>query len=273
VNKTETENGVKRFSNTEIRYIFQIADSDSPIAPVHSHTFYEILYVLRGGCTQYINENEYSMNAGMLLILSPGDIHGFKKKEKDTEVLCLSVSRDEFIKYEYLFGRSFPALTMEQMQNSIKVNPSTAQLLLCFCNDLSLFFNDNRLRSLCVVLLGAYADADRRITATVPETLQQLTARMSAETALLKEGLSAMIRITNYSASQLNRLIKKHYHETPHSYLKKLRLQKARNMLLETDFPPESIAEFCGYSCYGHFTGIFKEYFGLSPAALRAMKI
>ena len=86
---------------------------------------------------------------------------------------------------------------------------------------------------------------------------------------LLREGVTAMTRIAGYSISQLTRLMKKHCSTTPHEYLKELRLATSFKLVTETDIPLESISYECGYRCYGYFTDVFKDKYGMTPAALR----
>lgn len=45
--------------------------------PVHTHTYYEIIYIHKGHGTHYLNNNAMPYKAGDLYLLSPGDSHIF----------------------------------------------------------------------------------------------------------------------------------------------------------------------------------------------------
>ena len=67
--------------------------------------------------------------------------------------------------------------------------------------------------------------------------------------------------------------MKQYYGKTPHEYLKELRLSTAKRLVTETSISLEAISYECGYRCYGYFTDVFKEAYGMTPAALRKSRV
>lgn len=65
------------------------------------------------------------------------------------------------------------------------------------------------------------------------------------------------------------RLFQEQLHTTPVAYIRSLRLQKACNMLVETDVPIARIGEACGLGSPSYFGKTFREHFGLSPVQYR----
>ena len=55
----------------------------------------------------------------------------------------------------------------------------------------------------------------------------------------------------------------------PHRYLMKLRLERARTMLLAGNHTVADIADACGFHDISHFSRIFSRHFGTSPARFR----
>jgi transcriptional regulator GlxA family with amidase domain len=53
------------------------------------------------------------------------------------------------------------------------------------------------------------------------------------------------------------------------SYLNRLRVDKAAEMLIETDLPLSGIAGSCGFEDQSWFSKIFKIYNGMSPGKYR----
>lgn len=73
----------------------------------------------------------------------------------------------------------------------------------------------------------------------------------------------------NISVSALERRFKKHLKKTPHQYISDVRLDKARQMLRETDKPIGSIALETGFADHSHFTRTFTRMFGIAPSKER----
>ncbi len=71
----------------------------------------------------------------------------------------------------------------------------------------------------------------------------------------------------NISVSALERRFKKHLKKTPHQYINEVRLDNARQMLLETDKPIGTIALETGFADHSHFTRAFTGKFGVAPRA------
>ncbi len=62
---------------------------------------------------------------------------------------------------------------------------------------------------------------------------------------------------------------KRHLKKTPHQYINEVRLDNARQMLLETDKPIGTIALETGFADHSHFTRAFTRKFGVTPRSER----
>lgn len=60
-----------------------------------------------------------------------------------------------------------------------------------------------------------------------------------------------------------------HYGTTPYEYLKELRMNQALLLLNDSDYNVQTIAEKAGYTNAGHFSGLFKKTYGVSPKEYR----
>lgn len=72
------------------------------------------------------------------------------------------------------------------------------------------------------------------------------------------------------SARQLERLFAKYLHASPSSYYLKLRLDRARAMLLQTTKPILDIAVSCGFASASHFSRCYRAVYGHKPSDERA---
>lgn len=71
------------------------------------------------------------------------------------------------------------------------------------------------------------------------------------------------------SRSQVYRLFKEEGLDSPSTYLRQFRMEKARILLLETDLRIQEIALDVGFKTPSHFSTRFIETYGLSPKMYR----
>jgi YesN/AraC family two-component response regulator len=86
---------------------------------------------------------------------------------------------------------------------------------------------------------------------------------------LSKEEVSSYVGINK---TQMSRLFKEQLGVGYLDYLTKLRMDKAQDLLLNTDQSVKSILQIVGYIDQTSFTKKFKAYYGMSPTAFRCQK-
>ena len=67
------------------------------------------------------------------------------------------------------------------------------------------------------------------------------------------------------SQRQLERLCKRYLGATPAQYYVRLRLERARRMLRQTDMSVAEVAIACGFVSLSHFAKVYRRHYGLSP--------
>ena len=73
----------------------------------------------------------------------------------------------------------------------------------------------------------------------------------------------------NYSRSFICRIFKEETGETLITYFNRVKIEEAKNLLLNTDNTVTEISEMLGFSEVKYFGVIFKKQVGKSPAAYR----
>ena len=73
------------------------------------------------------------------------------------------------------------------------------------------------------------------------------------------------------SAPYLSRIFKEETGESFKAYLTRMKLQKAKDLLANTDMPVQDIAAWVGYHDAKHFSVIFKKQFGVTAGTYRKM--
>lgn len=71
------------------------------------------------------------------------------------------------------------------------------------------------------------------------------------------------------SVRQLERLFGRYFNTSPGRYYMELRLDRARNLLLQTEMSISEIAIASGFQSVGHFTRLYRKSFGTTPSAQR----
>ena len=91
-----------------------------------------------------------------------------------------------------------------------------------------------------------------------------LLEHIEKETSL--EELSAAIGVSKF---YLIRIFKAHFGTSPMEYLRGVRMQRACDLLLETEMPVKEIGRQLSYSSAYHFAQCFRQYAGCNPSVFR----
>ncbi|MEM9708908.1 MAG: GlxA family transcriptional regulator [Pseudomonadota bacterium] len=94
--------------------------------------------------------------------------------------------------------------------------------------------------------------------------LAQVIQRMEAA---LEEPISPSVlaREVGLSTRQLERLFRRYLNRSPKRYYMDLRLQKARNLLMQTDMSVINVALACGFTSPSHFSKCYRAHYATTP--------
>ncbi|MBO0769705.1 MAG: helix-turn-helix transcriptional regulator, partial [Solirubrobacterales bacterium] len=81
--------------------------------------------------------------------------------------------------------------------------------------------------------------------------------------------VAALARIAHVSASHFGREFRAVFGETPHHYLQRRRVERAMELLRETERPVTEVCFDVGFASLGTFSRTFKEIVGEPPSAYR----
>lgn len=101
-------------------------------------------------------------------------------------------------------------------------------------------------------------------------------ARLQSVVAYMREHLAEDLSIHQLAAragvspAHFRRLFDNAMGIAPHRYVMNLRLEHARELLMQTDLPILHVALECGFSSQSHLTAAFKTAHGTTPAQFRA---
>ncbi len=110
-------------------------------------------------------------------------------------------------------------------------------------------------------LLGEVSSVSENNTGVLTPAIRHIESNLS-DTALSNQQLAHVLGI---SEVYLRKLFLKELNVTPKQYVLKMRMQKAKQLLIDTPYSVTAIAEECGFSSLYHFCRAFKQHTGLSP--------
>ncbi len=76
---------------------------------------------------------------------------------------------------------------------------------------------------------------------------------------------SILARDVGMSTRQLERLFRRYLNRSPKRYYMELRLQKARNLLMQTDMSVINVALACGFASPSHFSKCYRSHYETTP--------
>ncbi|MEM7669890.1 MAG: GlxA family transcriptional regulator [Pseudomonadota bacterium] len=92
---------------------------------------------------------------------------------------------------------------------------------------------------------------------TVIQTMEQSTEEPISPSELAKQ--------VNMSTRQLERLFRRYLDRSPKRYYMELRLEKARNLLLQTNMSVINVALACGFTSPSHFSKCYRAHYNRTP--------
>ena len=76
---------------------------------------------------------------------------------------------------------------------------------------------------------------------------------------------SLLAKDVGMSTRQLERLFRRYLNRSPKRYYMELRLQKARNLLMQTDMSVINVALACGFASPSHFSKCYRAHYNTTP--------
>lgn len=263
----------------------------------HGHDFVELVYVVHGNGIHRFEGQEYKLQTGDVFIINPGETHSYIVADgaKMEIVNCLfmpsfiadSLLRELEITDSMDFFYVHPFLKDEvRFNHRLNLHGQEAVVVLSLLDGMIREFGHPgpgfrtlirlQLIELLVLLSRYYSNMNRDITSyPSPRQLDRewLALRIYGYMERnfdKKITLDAIAGLFNISVRQLNRIIKLEYGQSVIDVLHDIRINRARQMLLESDEKVIAIATMVGYDDPSFFNRLFHRHVGCSPRQYRA---
>ncbi|MCK4712743.1 MAG: GlxA family transcriptional regulator [Marinosulfonomonas sp.] len=106
---------------------------------------------------------------------------------------------------------------------------------------------------------------------SIPTRIGVRHPKLSAVIKMMEENIeepispSILSRDVGMSTRQLERLFRRYLNRSPKRYYMELRLQKARNLLMQTDMSVINVALACGFASPSHFSKCYRSHYSTTP--------
>ncbi len=253
----------------------------------HSHDFCELVIVTRGSALHCLENVELPVTAGDVFLLQGRQKHYFHKRNNldlinimyDPEKIslpenelrkmpgyCAMFLLEPAYRRQHRFAsrlhlKRVPLAHVEQlakeMERECKKEEPGHEVALCA-----------KLLELMVYLSRAYTRTD---TTEAQALLRVGTVIGALENDFSKDWrLDDLLKIAHMSNSNLMRIFRKATGQTPIEYLVRLRIQKAMELLRNTDLTITEIAMEVGFNDSNYFSRQFRRVVGTTPREFRA---
>jgi len=252
----------------------------------HDHDFTEMAYILSGKGKYLIGTKEYDVEAGDLVFFNPGVKHTHIINPKDPTL-------------EFIAG--FTDFHFKNMEpNSIELKDggciihTTAELkqqmsMHCYAmiaekesNHVGQYFMfKTHIMQMLLLVIREIVDVERPAQKSCNFESYNKSYAVKRIIKYLNENYENKISLEQIAHNMylspvyISKIFKEETGESPINYLIKIRLEKARGILLEENSGSiKNIANQVGYDDVYHFSKLFKKYYGISPLYYRkrAMK-
>lgn len=272
-------------TETNLRELIEHRSNNLPIAIYetssfyyHWHEEYEFIYTKEQPALCIINGKQIVLEPGMGLVIQPGDLH-MLDMPPSSYILAIVVHLSFWSNREdaELFdGRLlFQSLLMPWNPQEKKILDTFERIVECYRN--KGYGYEFRLRilvgSVFADMLGQRMYKPREHSNKLHESVFPAILAYIHQNYMQELSLENLVREFHYSKSYIIRIFRQNANMTPVEYIKRYRLEKAKERLFSSTKSVLEVAIECGFQNVSYFTRSFKKHTGITPGAFRAQRI
>ena len=247
-------------------------DSVTGLSKKRTTQNYEIALFFEDGGYCYIDDVEYEIHKGDLRCLKPGQTIYSKKigdffsmhyslssdgkkavmENEYTKALPTFMPSNNFKAFSAVFKELISAKAGDTVEAALNLKMKTVDLM---CRVFHVAHNTN--------ISSGISEKNREV---IKNAIQFFDNNYSKDI-----GLEDISESVNLHPVYFNRIFSKVVGMPPIAYLRRMRLNKAKEYLLSTNLKVVSIAKKCGFSSSSYFIVQFRKEFGATPAEFRAL--
>jgi AraC-like DNA-binding protein len=249
---------------------------------IHDHDFAELAYILSGKGKYLVEGNEFDVNAGDLVICNPGVKHThIISNPKEPTIEFISGFTDfHFMNMApnsiELPDNSYVLHTTGELKQEITKH-CYAMIAEKESKQLGRYFMFKaHLMQMLLLVIREISDVEKTEQKGCNFETYNKNYAVNRIINYLNENYEHKISLEQIAHNMylspvyISKIFKEETGESPINYLIKIRLEKAKDILLDSDNGSiKNIANQVGYDDVYHFSKLFKKYYGISPLYYR----
>lgn len=250
-----------------------LTDQDYHIRRPQGRNDYLLLYIVRGMGYITIDDKEYPVYPKQAFILHPHESQCYRFEKKDSTV-------NYFVHFN---GTQCASIIKDLRLDSVNVlrlnidNYDIEQMLYRICHEYTgqKPFREQICAGLLITVLGLISRSVFQTEINRGKEQNELIEQVKSEIyTTLPEPIviKELAKKFSVSTNHLIREFKKSTGKTPAQYTIDMKIKKAEELLLFSNYTSSQIAEFLGYPNYSYFSQLFKKHTGITPNDYRARK-
>ncbi|MEC0266223.1 AraC family transcriptional regulator [Paenibacillus anseongense] len=261
---------------------------------VHSHDFIELVYVVSGQADHVFEGESYQIQTGDVFIINPGEVHTYRTKPGEgieiinclftPELIHESLLKELGVSQSMDYYYVHPFLnTRERFHHRLNLMGQASNHVLILLETMISEWEHHRpgyltliklqMLQLLILLSRCYADSTNK---------EKKSSRSANHTILVrritgflerhfdkKMTIPDLCELFNVSSRQLNRVFKQETNQTVTERIHDIRIERAKQYLVEGDDKVIHVAQRVGYEDPAFFTQLFRRRVGCSPGQYR----
>ena len=254
----------------ELIYTGLLEDAPNWFNIQHSHDFCEILYVAGGAGEAILEGKKLRLAPGDLVVVNPGTLHEERSDAKAPLRLIFLAIRDFAVP-------GLPAGCLSQEKYRVlscgeyryKMDIYLRELLQETSSQIEFYQEISQgLVSALLVLVMRLIRINPEDEAALSQECQKIKEYLDQNftSPITLDSLSETVYISKH---YLSHLFKEQTGVSPIKYLTSKRMEKACELLSETELPVSEVSKAVGYENPLYFSQVFKRIYGISPVKYR----
>ncbi len=247
------------------------------------HVHYELAYVDAGSCTLVVAGRAYRMHPGDLCLIAPGEMHYETPEEPAANytLFWISDSNGYLVLHatQYMGSERPLKKVVQNICMNIGSDPNSLFTVIAAeaGADRRQWYSAEVLGGYLVVLAGLICRQVRALAYKTHEVLNHSDPIVHAVADFINKNfnrpdltVSAIAAHVGLSPKYLIEYFRKRGGVSPYHYLLQVRMERARQLLVNTDWSVTSVAYESGFASPYHFSSTFKRFHGIAPTTFRA---
>lgn len=240
-------------------YVLSIVNFHTPVYEgwhYHENTHFSL--VLQGGSRESRRKDDFQLTPGKIVLYNEGELHCNQHTVFPSKHLIVELKK-EFHTTDKLDTKRFSRTSAEDLDTQLDLLNIYSEIHLgdvYSAETIDFSFHQ---------LLQA-KDTSSYTPMWVLQLKEIIEDRWN-EFVPLNELAAAF----NVHPATISKYFKRYYNCTLGDYMRKIKIQRAFSLLMDTNIPLSEISDICGFTDQSHMIKIFKHYIGFLPSQIRTL--